>query len=84
MKYTLHIEKKASRQVERLPKDIIKKILTALDKLQDDPRCIGSKKLQGRDGYRFRAGAYRILYLIDDRNHEVLVYTVLHRKDVYR
>ena len=84
MNYTLHIEKKASRQIEKLSKDTIKKVLEALEKLQDDPRCIGSKKLHDRDGYRFRVGNYRILYLIDDRNHEVLVYTILHRKDVYR
>lgn len=84
MSYTLHIEKKVSRQIEKFPKNIIGKILEAFDKLQMDPRCLGSKKLQGRDGYRFRVGDYRILYLIDDRNHEVVVYTILHRKDVYR
>ena len=84
MIYTLHLEKKVSRQIEHFPKEMIGRIVTALDRLRDDPRCLGVKKLTGRDGYRFRVGDYRILYLVNDAKCEISVYAILHRKDVYR
>ena len=84
MSYHLRIEKKASKTIESFPKHVIENILSALEELKDNPRCHGSKKLSGRDGYRYRVGNYRILYLIDDHHKEVVVYTILHRKEVYR
>lgn len=84
MTYVVRVDKKASKQIENLPKAIIKRIVMALESLADNPRCPGVKKLEARDGYRYRVGDYRILYLIDDFHHEVVVYSVMHRRDVYR
>jgi mRNA interferase RelE/StbE len=49
-----------------------------------DPRPQQSQKLSGREQYRLRQGAYRILYAIQD---DVLIVTVVkvgHRREVYR
>jgi mRNA interferase RelE/StbE len=40
--------------------------------------------LKGQDGNRIRVGEYRVLYLIDDRDHEVTVSDIAHRREVYR
>jgi len=40
--------------------------------------------LSGRDRYRIRQGAYRIVYAIEDERLIVYVVKVGHRRDVYR
>ncbi|MBI4267052.1 MAG: type II toxin-antitoxin system RelE/ParE family toxin [Chloroflexi bacterium] len=52
--------------------------------LADSPRPRNSRKLTGRDGWRIRAGAYRVVYEIDDAAHVVTVLHIGHRRDVYR
>ncbi len=53
--------------------------------LAADPRAPGSEKLAGyADRYRIRQGQYRIIFLIDDGRHEVTIFKVGHRKDVYK
>ena len=50
----------------------------------DDPRPPGCQKLSGRDRYRVRQGAYRIIYAIADERLVVYVVRVGHRREVYR
>lgn len=52
--------------------------------LAEDPRPRNCRKLQGREGWRIRVGDYRVIYEIDDTTREVLVVTLVHRKDIYR
>ncbi|MFN3477527.1 MAG: type II toxin-antitoxin system RelE family toxin, partial [Candidatus Methylomirabilales bacterium] len=59
---------------------ISEKILT----LETNPRPLGSQRLRGGEGYRLRVGDYRVLYTIDDRTQRILVYSVAHRREVYR
>lgn len=59
---------------------IKKKILS----LSSNPRPFGAIKLTQEEGYRIRAGDYRILYRIDDKEKEVIIYRVKHRKEAYR
>jgi mRNA interferase RelE/StbE len=40
--------------------------------------------LQGLDAYRIRVGVYRVLYEVDDRRKRVTIYSVGHRREVYR
>jgi len=60
------------------------RIQGAIRLLAEDPRPPGTRKLQGRDGYRVRVGDYRILYAVRDEVLLVVVVTVGHRRDVYR
>ena len=41
-------------------------------------------KLAGRDDFRIRVGDYRIVYAVDDRNRQVIVARIAHRREVYR
>jgi mRNA interferase RelE/StbE len=59
---------------------IKKKILS----LAHNPQPFGAIKLTQAGGYRIRVGDFRILYRIDDKAKEVIVYRVKHRKEAYR
>ena len=84
MSYQVLLPGTVQKQIKKLSADIAKRIETALQKLEKDPRPPGAKKLKGRDGWRVRVGDYRILYEIIDQQLCVLVIYVGHRRDVYR
>lgn len=82
--YKLAFRRSVAKDLRRIPKDDVTRILERVDALQLDPRPPGSEKLSGQERYRIRQGVYRILYEIAD---DVLIVTVVkvgHRKDVYR
>ncbi len=81
--YTVSLSKKAQKQLDKLSDDIAEPILEAIEKLEENPRPVGCKKLKGRDGYRIRAGNYRVIYDIFDNNLLVDVIALGHRKDIY-
>ena len=61
------------------------RIVERIRALADDPRPKGAEKLAGyADRYRLRQGRYRIVYLVDDGRHEITIFRIAHRKDVYR
>ncbi|MCH7627070.1 MAG: type II toxin-antitoxin system RelE/ParE family toxin [Chloroflexi bacterium] len=71
--------------MERLPVNISRRVLSAIESLAEEPRPRGSRKLVGSDdSYRLRVGSYRILYQISYSRRDVTVYAVGHRSDVYR
>lgn len=84
MSYELLILPRAQKELSGLPSSTCGKVVAAIRKLGDAPRPRGSRKLTGRDGWRIRAGDYRIVYEIDDGSHLVTVLHIGHRRDVYR
>ena len=83
--YTIEIAPVAERKLKKLSADILKRIIKAILKLEQDPRPQGVKKLSGEDElYRIRVGDYRIVYQIRDNELTVLVVRVAHRREVYR
>lgn len=84
MKYKVEIETRARDELFDLPKDVIKRVVSVLEDLENNPRPPGAKKLFAQEGYRIRKGDYRILYTIEDRVKIVRVYRIGHRCEVYR
>lgn len=82
--YRLEVSHAAHRQVRKLPAKTQERINQAIARLAEEPRPSGTKKLTEREGYRIRAGDYRILYQIDDNSKVVIIYRVMARGDVYR
>jgi mRNA interferase RelE/StbE len=84
--YRLLIKASAAKEIEALgTKADRQRVVQRIQQLAVDPRTVGSEKLAGyADRYRLRQGQYRIIYLIDDGRHEVTIFKVGHRKDVYR
>ena len=81
--YKIEIKKSAAKEISKLPKVSIKCIVNKIQKLSDDPRPNGCKKLSGDEKYRIRIGVYRVLYSIMDEKLIIYIVKVGHRKDVY-
>jgi mRNA interferase RelE/StbE len=70
--------------LEGLRREVFPRVAQGLRALADEPRPHGRQKLSGRDAWRIRVGAYRVIYEIDDAARSLLVVHVGHRRDVYR
>lgn len=81
--YKVRVERKAQKNLSKIPDPFYSKIKTAILDLGNDPRPTGCKKLKGRDGYRIRVADYRIIYEIQDSILLVDVIDLGHRKDIY-
>ncbi len=82
-KYNIVFTKSAIKDLERIPKKELQRMLSRIDKLSEDPRPQASVKLTKREEYRLRQGKYRILYDIKDSELIVYVVKVAHRRLVY-
>ncbi len=71
--YSVRIRRSAARELEAIPLEDRKRIVTRIDGLQTEPRPPGCEKLSGEEKYRLRQGDYRILYEIIDRQLIVTV-----------
>jgi len=82
--YRIRIKKSAGKELERIDPLFRRRIIERIQKLSEDPRPKGSKRLSGDDKYRIRQGDYRILYQIFDDTITVIVVRIAHRRDAYR
>jgi mRNA interferase RelE/StbE len=84
MRYRVILPKSVQKELDRLPDEVVRRILARLAQLETDPRPADVKKLKGRDAWRIRVGDYRVIYEIHDRQLEILVITIGHRREIYR
>ena len=83
--YALFIKRSAERDLRRLSHALFERVNERILALRDDPRPPGTRKLTGAlEGWRVRAGDYRILYQVDDDARTVTIVRVKHRREVYR
>lgn len=82
--YEILFKESVWKDLKKVPKSDLKRILSRVGKLGDDPRPMGCEKLTGEELYRVRQGNYRIVYSIQDKELTVWVIKVGHQKDVYR
>jgi mRNA interferase RelE/StbE len=84
--YKLLIKPSAGKELEAVGSKADRvRIVERIRSLADQPRPRGSEKLAGHeDRYRIRQGRFRIIYLIDDKRREIVIYKVSHRREVYR
>ena len=84
MNYTVSILRRAQRRLAQLPSGDYERVRNAIRNLAQDPRPRGCLRVTGREGWRIRVGAYRVIYDIDDKQSTIVVLDVGHRRDVYR
>jgi len=73
------------KDLRRLPRDEVPRILAEVARLGEEPLPHGSEKLSGGEHtYRIRVGDYRVVYEFRRSARIVEVQRVRHRKDVYR
>ncbi len=82
--YEILFKESVWKDLKKIPKNDLKRILSRVEKLGDDPRPMGYEKLTGEELYRVRQGNYRIVYSIQDNELTVWIIKVGHRKNVYR
>lgn len=83
--YTIQFKPLALRQLEKLPREVQRRIVSKIEALRNDPFPAGCTKMQAMvDAWRIRSGDYRVVYQVHRGVLIVLVLTVGHRKDVYR
>src|SRR5688572_7259738 len=61
MRYRVILPRSVQRELDRLPDDVVKRILARLSRLEANPRPTDVKKLKGRDAWRIRVGDYRVI-----------------------
>jgi mRNA interferase RelE/StbE len=82
--YKIEWKRSAVKELRKLPKDVIIRILKAVEQLPDNPYPIGVRKLVGSEhSYRLREGSYRIIYTVLSSSLIIEIVRVGHRKDVY-
>lgn len=75
----------AQKQLDKISDKLASKIAGEIVELASDPFPLNSKKLVGwHNQYRLRMGDYRIIYVVDKENKEIVVTEVVLRKDAYR
>lgn len=85
--YAIVIKTSAQKELLGLAKNIAAKVIAAIDKLSQNPRPIGVKKLKGskeNDFYRIRVTDYRIIYTIEEEVRIIEILKIGHRKEIYR
>ena len=80
MRFQIILPKSVQKELDRLPDEIARRILTRLAGLETNPRPADVKKLKGRDAWRIRVGDYRVIYEIHDRILQIIVITVGNRR----
>jgi len=83
--YRIEWKSSASKELRKLPKQIIEKIIAAVDGLAKDPRPSDVRKLTATENvYRIRVGDYRVIYNIFDKRLVIEIIRVRNRKEAYK
>jgi len=83
--YQIEWKPSALRELRRIDRQTVPRIIAAIDSLSTNPLPSGVKKLHGGDStYRIRIGDYRVVFEVFAYRLVIVVIRVRHRKDVYR
>jgi mRNA interferase RelE/StbE len=82
--YRLEVRASVQKDLRRLPRADLERILSRIADLATDPRPPGCERLSGVPLWRIRQGDYRILYEVLDEVVTVIVVRVAHRREAYR
>jgi len=76
-------DKHVEKTLRGLTKAAFKRIDKELAKLRENPRSVKVKKLKGlEEVYELKVWPYRILFGIDDAAKRIILYDIVHRKDL--
>ena len=85
--YEVIFTRRARKAMTRFPRRDYERVLQAIEKLSDDPRPQGARKMRGTghlEEWRIRVGKdYRVIYRVDDEAREIVVLEAGHRQGIY-
>ena len=83
--YNIEWKRSATRELRRLPREAILRILQTIEQLATEPYPHGVRKLVGSERtYRIRVGDYRVVYNVVSSTLIIQIIRVGHRKDIYQ
>jgi mRNA interferase RelE/StbE len=83
--YRVEWKNSAYKELQKLPRPMITRIVAEVADLSNDPYPHGVKKLVGSEfSYRIRIGDYRVVYEVFENRLVIEIVRVRHRRDVYR
>lgn len=83
MKFKLVYTRRAVKDIEKLDKQICKRIKESLERYSQDPLTHADFLTDSRIGsYRFRIGNYRVIF--DIKEDQIIILRVGHRGRIYR
>ena len=82
--YKIFFRKSAVKELENIPSGHMKKVVSRITALAENPRPPDSRKLSDKEFYRLRQGPYRIVYSISDVEKSIVITKIGHRREVYR
>ncbi len=83
--YRIEWKVSAARELKRIDRQAVARILRAVEALSSNPLPPGVRKLKGAEHtYRIRVGEYRVIYDLLASRLLVQIVRVRHRKNTYR
>lgn len=83
--FSLQWRPSTKKDLRNLPRQDVLRILSAVEKLADEPFPNGSQKLANAERtFRVRVGDYRVVYEVFSATKTIEIQRVRHRRDVYR
>ncbi|QSZ40974.1 type II toxin-antitoxin system mRNA interferase toxin, RelE/StbE family [Sulfurimonas aquatica] len=82
--YSIKWKLSAKKELRKLDKKEIPRIIEAVENLALNPHPSNHKKLLGSEhNFRIRVGNYRVVYFIENNELLIEIIRVRHRKDAY-
>lgn len=82
--YSIEWKTSAKKELKKIDKQQIPKILKVITNLSSNPHPPNHKKVLGTEhNFRIRVGDYRVIYFIEDEKIIIEIIRVRHRKEVY-
>lgn len=83
--YKIEWKHSAQKELKKLQKKTILRILQTIETLPNNPHPPGSRKLLGTEHtYRIRTGDYRIIYSVFPKILTIEIVRIRHRREIYR
>lgn len=84
--YEVRVLDDAVRDLKRLDKPVGRRIVRKISWLAENLENINNEQLSGNlsDFYKFRVGAYRVLYQVLEKESVLLIHHIGHRREIYR
>ncbi len=83
MEFSVIFDKKAAKELLKLPEDIKIRIFNKIIESKKDPSRF-FERLEGRNDYRLRVGDYRVIADINLKEKRIEVTKIGHRKNIYK
>jgi len=81
--WAVSFEPRAEKDLGRLDRQVARRVVAALDRLQTRDPSLDVRRLKGSDEWRLRVGDWRVRLRLDFDNHSVSVVRILPRGRAY-